>query len=441
MFGGLILLILGAELLVRSASRIAALLHVPRLLIGLTIVAFGTSAPELAVGVKAGLAGQADLAVGNVVGSNIFNVLFILGVSAIITPLAVAHRLVRLDVPVMIGVTALAWFLARDGRLGQYEGIFLVWLMAPYLLGQALLYRPVGPGNETTSFPSKQSRNGVVVVWATYGAGIILGLLLLVWGSRGFLGGAAGIARSLGVGELVIGLTLVAAGTSLPEAAASIVAALRGERDIAVGNIIGSNIFNVLCVLAVSGMVTPGGLTFSMDTLAFDLPVMMAATVICLPIFVTGAAISRLEGWCFLIYYGLYTLLLILRATGSDRLPMAADVLQYGVLPATGLLLLFSLLRAYGEIRILANTMMDDISFIGGYALRNARKTLVLMVGLTLLLIGVGMMVLPGPATLVIPLALAILGTEFLWARRLLKLFYEKAREAAQHLAGKPPSG
>ncbi len=432
---GLAILVLGAELLVRNASRLAFMLRIPPVVVGLTIVAFGTSAPELAVSIKAGLTGQAEIAVGNVMGSNIFNILFILGASALFTPLVVTQRLVRLDVPVMIVISALAWFLGRNGVIGRAESLGMLVLLAFYIIGLATFSRKKAP-------PAPEAKNDLTENQFCFKTllrmttGILLGLLLLVLGAQWFVNGAAAVARLFGISELVIGLTLVAVGTSLPELATSVVASVRGERDIAVGNVVGSNIFNILCVLAVAGLVSPTGIVLSEGALAFDFPIMLAVSLVCLPIFITGAIISRTEGFFFLFYYMLYGLLLLLRATQSPMLPLANNVMLYGVLPATGLLLLFSLGCAYLEVVAFANTMADDVSYAATYAVKNARKILVLIAGVTLLVVGVAMMVLPGPATVVIPLGLALLGTEFIWARRLLKYILDEAKSAVHRLTG-----
>ncbi len=432
---GLLLLIGGAELLVRGASRLARMMGVPSLLIGLTVVAFGTSAPELAVNIKAGLSGQSEIAVGNVLGSNIFNVLFILGISALLTPLFVASRLVRIDVPLMIVTSALAWFLARNGVIGRIESAFMLTLFVAYAGAVVAFSRK----NASTAV-EKEIRAATSPLstgtLAAPSAGILLGLGLLVLGARWLVAGASEMARQFGVSELTIGLTLVAAGTSLPEAATSLVASLRRERDIAVGNIVGSNIFNILCVLAVGGLLAPGGLVVSETSLDFDLPIMLAVALVCLPVFVSGGSVSRREGFFFLLYYVLYITLLALRATDSRFLPLATNVMLFGVFPATGLMLFFSLLRSYREIMALANAIGGNLSAAGWYAIKNARKVLVLVVGLTLILIGVAMMVLPGPATVVIPMGLAVLATEFLWARRLLNRMYAEVQKAARRLTG-----
>ncbi|MBN1556363.1 MAG: calcium/sodium antiporter [Phycisphaerae bacterium] len=328
---GLALLTLGAEWLVRGAAKLAEAVGLPSLIIGLTVVAYGTSAPEFAVSVKSALVGQADIAVGNVVGSNTFNVLFILGVSALITPLTVSSQLVRLDVPVMIGASGLVWFLAAGGTVHRSEGMLLLAMILGYtvLLIRLGFRNPPQAGIPAPSKPPSKQRLAVSILL------VIVGLVLLVLGARWLVQGATELARRLGVGELLIGLTLVAGGTSLPEAATSIVAGLRGQRDIAVGNIVGSNIFNLLAVLGAASAVSPNGVRISPAALHFDIPVMVAVAAACLPVFFTGGRVSRWEGAMFLGYYGAYLAFLLLYVSRSAALPAFSLAMVAFVLPGT----------------------------------------------------------------------------------------------------------
>ncbi len=338
---GLVLLVVGAEALVRGASRLAAAVGVSPLVVGLTVVAFGTSAPELAVSISAAVSSPAgaNIALGNVVGSNIFNVLFILGVSALVTPLVVSQQLVRRDVPLMIGASVVVWFLAADGRVGRLDGLLLVAGIIGYTT-----YAFVQGRNEGRAVVKEDAADFGRSVRASGGVGrnllwVAAGLGMLVLGSRWLVQGAVALAQSLGVSDLVIGLTVVAAGTSLPEVATSVMAGLRGERDIAVGNVVGSNLFNLLCVLGGSAAVAPGGVMVSPVAIAFDLPVMTATAVACLPIFFTGHRISRWEGGVFLGYYIAYVSYLMLTATQADFLPTFRAALLGFVVPLTVLTL------------------------------------------------------------------------------------------------------
>ncbi len=293
---GVVLLIAGAQALVRGASGLAAALGVSPLVIGLTVVAWGTSAPEVAVSVDAAVRGSGDIAVGNVVGSNIMNVLLILGLSALVAPLVVARAMSRVHVPLMIGASILLVALAVDGRVGRIDAAVLLVGFAAYTAYSMRSSR----GGEAPR-PVGKRRPALDVAF------VIAGLGLLVLGARWLVNGAVAFAQALGVSELVIGLTIVAAGTSLPEIATSVVATLKGERDIAVGNVVGSCIFNIVGVLGVSGLAAPDGIAVSGAVLRFDLPVMVAAAVVCLPVFLSGSIISRAEGALFLACYAGYT--------------------------------------------------------------------------------------------------------------------------------------
>lgn len=338
---GLALLVVGAELLVRGASRLALRFGITPLVVGLTVVAFGTSAPELAVSVQAGLAGQADIAAGNIVGSNIFNVLFILGVAALILPLAVSQQLVRLDVPLMIGVSLLFGVMALDGRIGRFDGLLLVVGIVGYTAFTIRSGRKESPHIRAESAQEFGAANGRLGRLPEQLALIAGGLALLVLGAAWLVDSAVAIARTMGVSELVIGLTIVAAGTSLPEVATSIVAALRGERDIAVGNVVGSNLFNLLGIGGVAALVTPGGLDVAPAMVRFDLPVMIAAAIACLPVFATGHMIARWEGALFVASYAAYVTFLILAATSHAALPHLSVVMLGFVLPLTTATLIF----------------------------------------------------------------------------------------------------
>lgn len=327
---GLAALLVGAELLVRGASRLAARFGISSLVIGLTVVALGTSSPEIAVSIDASLAGQGDIALGNVIGSNIFNVLVILGLSALITPLLVQQQLVRLDVPLMIGVCVLAWLFSLDDALGRVDGMVLLAIAVAYTLFLIIKGRQEMPGDDAGAEDDVKPESWVVQVLL-----IGAGLGLLVAGAGWLVESAVAIARSFGVSELVIGLTIIAAGTSLPEVATSVMAALRGERDIAVGNVVGSNLFNIMAVLGLASLIAPGGIAVREAVQEFDFPIMIAVAVACLPIFFTGNLISRWEGALFLAYYVVYVTWLLLSATGSAVTETYADALIFFAIPLT----------------------------------------------------------------------------------------------------------
>ncbi len=334
---GLFILVVGAELLVRGASRLALSFGISPLVVGLTVVAFGTSSPELAVSVQSAYSGQVDIAMGNVVGSNIFNVLFILGLSALIVPLIVNQQLVRQEVPIMIGVSLLLIVLGLDGTVSRGDGALFLVMLAAYtviLIRQSRAASRAAAQAHPTEMgampSSKWDRH-----WSVQLALIVVGLLLLVQGSNWLVDAAVTVARHLGVSELVVGLTIVAAGTSLPEVATSVMASIRGERDIAVGNIVGSNIFNILAVLGLSSVLAPRGLNVSPAVQHFDLWVMIAAALACLPVFFTGYLIARWEGAMFLGYYAAYSAYLVLAASQHDALPNVRLAMVAVVMPMT----------------------------------------------------------------------------------------------------------
>ena len=353
LIAGLVLLVAGAEVLVKGASRIAFMFGLSPLVIGLTIVAYGTSSPELMVSIQSSLAGQPDIALGNVVGSNIFNVLLILGVSALITPLVVAQQLIRLDVPILIGISCLTLMFGLDGKISRVDGtIFLIGIIlyTTFLLIQSRKeHNPEVTEEYEREYGGSTARSPQQI--AINIGFVVLGLGLLVLGSKFLVDSSIAIARSFGVSELVIGLTLVAAGTSLPELATSVVASIRGERDIAVGNVIGSNIFNILAVLGGSSLFSADGLTVSASALRFDIPVMIAVAVICLPVFITGQLIARWEGLLFLSYYVAYTAYLIMDSANYETLPIFSNILLFVVFPATILSLGVSFLPSFRKSR------------------------------------------------------------------------------------------
>jgi cation:H+ antiporter len=350
--GGIAALIAGAELLVRGASGLAARLGIPPLVIGLTVVAFGTSSPEMAVSVQSAWSGQTDIAVGNAVGSNVFNVLFILGLSALVAPLVVSEQLVRKEVPIMIGAAALLYLIALGGEISRAEGAVLfsgVIVYTVYLIVQARREAATASPDYEREFGAAARRRGAH--WAAQLVLVAAGLALLVLGSGWLVDGAVRTARLLGLSELVIGLTIVAAGTSLPEVAASIIATLKGERDIAVGNVVGSNIFNILAVLGLSALVSPAGLEVAPALIRFDLPVMIVVFIACLPIFLTDYRIARWEGAVFLAYYVCYAAYLVLAATGHAVLPAFTAAMLFFALPLTALTLVVVSIRHLRKAR------------------------------------------------------------------------------------------
>ena len=345
---GLALLIFGANTLVRGASKLALSFGISPLVVGLTIVAFGTSAPEMAVSVGAVMDGRTDIAIGNVVGSNIFNVLFILGLSALIAPLVVNIQLIRQEVPIMVGASLLLLALGLDGKLSMLDGGLLFTLLLGYTVFLVVQSRrETQAAQDEYAAEVRPAEAGawddrLVVQLALIGAG----LAALVFGSDFLVQASVNFAKALGVSDLVIGLTIVAAGTSLPEVAASIAAALKGERDMAVGNIIGSNTFNILGCLGLAGIASGStGLGVGPQVMGFDLWVMLAVALACLPVFITGREIARWEGALFLAYYAAYVAWLILAAQHNGLLGTYATVMTSFVLPLTLVTLVVMLIR------------------------------------------------------------------------------------------------
>lgn len=298
---GLVLLYFGAEWLVKGAAAAAVRLGVTPLAIGLTVVAFGTSAPELAVSTYAALKGFGDIAVTNVVGSNIFNIAFILGLAAAIRPIRVTKQLIRWDVPVMIAVSVLCIVLLLDEHLSRPEGLLLFGGITAYTIWT---FRQAKREPDLALGLAEVSKQGGASsgLWVPAGL-VVLGLVLLVLGSKLLISGALQLARSYGISEAVIGLTIISAGTSLPELATSVVAAVRQQADISIGNIVGSNIFNILGILGISSLVRP----YSAPELTFwDLAMMLGTAFLLLPLLRSGFVLSRKEGLFFLVLYGAY---------------------------------------------------------------------------------------------------------------------------------------
>ncbi len=307
----------------------------------------------MAVSVGAVLEGKTDIAIGNVVGSNVFNVLFILGLSALIVPLVVNVQLIRQEVPIMIGASLLLLLLGLDGRVSAWEGAMLVVLLAVYTVFLVLQSRretQAAQDEFAAEMPplDAQSWDARLPVQLLM---IGVGLAALVFGSQWLVEAAVTFAKAMGVSDLVIGLTIVAAGTSMPEVAASITAAVKGERDIAVGNVVGSNTFNILGCVGLSGLASgDAGLLLSQAVLNFDLWVMLAVALACLPVFLTGREIARWEGAVFLLYYAAYVGYLILAAQQHDLLGTFSTAMLSFVLPITVITLVVSVLRKPGGL-------------------------------------------------------------------------------------------
>jgi cation:H+ antiporter len=333
--------VIGAEFSVRAAVRLAASLKVRPLIIGLTVVAMGSSAPQMAVSVQAAFSSSPDISVGSVVGSNIFNVLVTLGLCALIIPLRVARQLVRVDIPLMIGASLLVFALSYNGELSAFDGAVLLLALLAYLLILARRSRKQLPTNPPINLLTSRSQQFISL------ATMVFGLVLLVMGGRLMVDAAVIIAQDLGLSERVIGLTVIAGSTSLPALSTSLIAASRGERDIAVGNVIGSNLFNLLGVLGLTALIAPTPLSISPNALDFDLPVMLAVAALCLPVFYSGYRVTRSEGLLLLALYLAYGLHIVSFTTGMPLADKLERVMNYAVLPVLTGLIVFSTVRAW----------------------------------------------------------------------------------------------
>lgn len=289
-------LYIGAGWLVKGSSEIALKANISNLVIGLTIVAFGTSAPELVVSLNASLSGQGDIAIGNIVGSNIFNIALILGISAAIHPLQAKRQLTRLDIPILIAATIAITILFWDGKLGRVEGIFFLAGIIAYTLFSLYYSRKHEKKVEEQSGELEKQPDP----WYKDVLYILGGLAILIFASNLLVDNAVSIAQELSVSEAVIGLTIVAAGTSMPELATSVVSALKKNPDIAIGNIVGSNLFNILAIAGTSSVVHP---IVSNNINFIDLLVMLGLTLLLLPLAKSGQKISRAEGWLLILIY------------------------------------------------------------------------------------------------------------------------------------------
>ena len=304
---GIGLLFGGGELFVQGAVSLALILRIPQLVIGLTVVALGTSSPELFVSVGSALSGSADLAVSNVVGSNIFNVMVVLGSSALVLPLRVESRLVRRDVPLLLAISAAVWGMASAGRVTWQAGIALLIALVINTLWE-IKTAEEEPGGMEEAEPEIDPATADLG-WTGSLVRLAIGIVLLGFGSNLLVKGASAAAAMLGVSEAVIGLTIVSAGTSMPELMTSLVAALRGRTDLAIGNVVGSNVLNQLLVLSCSALASGAhGLHVAPILIERDLPVMVLTTLACMPIFWSSGRITRAEGG---LLVGLYVFYLI----------------------------------------------------------------------------------------------------------------------------------
>ena len=314
---GLGALVVGAEVMVRGAAAVASRLGISPIVVGLTVVSIGTSMPELAVGVVAASEGSGALAVGNIAGTNVVNLLFVLGLSALILPLAIEMRTLRFELPVMAGAAILLWMLAANGVLSRIDGLILVIGAIAYTFAVIRASRREtreAAAEFSEAFPADGTRtdgrrNALDV-------GMMLGgIAIVVLGAEWLVDAAVGMAREFGVSDALIGLTIVAIGTSAPELVTTIVSTLRGERDIAVGNLLGSSIYNILLILGISCLVPAHGLELTPALVRIDIPIMVAVTLACIPIFISGRRVGRIEGGAMVVAYLAYLVFLLATQT------------------------------------------------------------------------------------------------------------------------------
>ena len=330
---GILLLFAGGEFFVAGSVALSLLLGIPQIVIGLTVVSFGTSAPEMFVSLLSTLqsgGSTESIAGSNVVGSNIFNLLVVLGASALVTPLRVQLRLIRRDVPLLIAVSMATWAMGSAGTFTWVAGLALLTVLAINLTWEVRTAREEG-GGSTDELDEDAAATLPVAIGKS-----LAGLVLLVVGSHVLVNGATAAALALGVSQTVIGLTIVSAGTGMPELVTSLVAAYKGRTDLAIGNVVGSNLMNLLLILGACALATgSNGLAVDPVLINRDFPIMVAATLGCLPIFWSDGAISRLEGLILVVLYGLYLVEQVLSNTLplGDEHPFRLGVLVV-VLPA-----------------------------------------------------------------------------------------------------------
>ncbi len=312
---GLIVITAGAEILLKGASKIAALLHIRPIVIGLTVVSIGTSLPELAVGLTAVGEGAGDIAVGNIAGTNLVNILFILGLSAAIRPLPLNLKSIRTEIYTMIIAALLLLLLSLDGRLSLWDGMVMVLSGVLYLViiirtSRNEPFHVQMEFRERYETPAQYEKKDIRV-WGWNFILLFCGIVTTIYGAHKLIEGAVEMAKYFGMSDAVIGLTVIAIGTSAPELATTLVATIRNERDVAIGNLLGSSIINIFIILGITNIFTPGGINVSSDLLWFDLPLAALVAIVCYPVFKSDQMVSRKEGIAFVGLYIAYIVFLL----------------------------------------------------------------------------------------------------------------------------------
>lgn len=347
---GLILLIAGAELFLNSVDKFGIAWRISPLIMGLTVVAFATGAPELAISLQAAAEGKPDLVLGNIIGSNISNILLILGVAGLLSPLAIKNRVIKRDIPIVLSASILLYILSMDGYLTMADGFIILAALMGY---SVFIWRQIKGDRKSNNLKEVEEAAKEILEknagWF-YTKNILLllvGLVMIVAGSRLMVDAAVTIAEVLGVSELIIGLTIVSIGTSLPEVATSMAASRKGDADTAVANVLGSNLYNILLTLGLTIVVAPGALKVSADAIYFDMPIMILVVIACLPLFWPGKELGRVEAAGFLFYYISYMGYLVMLAMQHPLKDLFEQVMIWGLIPLTIVLILYKFVRDY----------------------------------------------------------------------------------------------
>ncbi|SMO53814.1 calcium/sodium antiporter [Gracilimonas mengyeensis] len=340
---GLVLLITGAELFLNSVDKFGIAWRISPLIMGLTVVAFATGAPELAISLQAAADGQPDLVLGNIIGSNISNILLILGITGVLAPLAITNKVIKRDIPMVLAASVLMYVLAMDGWLTPLDGFIILAALVAYsmfIYFQIKSDRKKNTGEDLSNAAQEILKGSPTWFYTKYLFLLLGGLVMIVAGSRLMVDAAVTIAEVLGVSELIIGLTIVSIGTSLPEVATSLSAARKGDSDTAIANVLGSNLYNILLTLGLTIVIAPGALSVSAEAIRFDMPVMIIVVVACLPLFWPGKELGRAEATGFLLYYASYLGYLVLLAMGHAVVDTFELVMIWGIIPLTILLII-----------------------------------------------------------------------------------------------------
>ncbi|HKK24163.1 MAG TPA: calcium/sodium antiporter [Gracilimonas sp.] len=350
---GLAVLIGGAELFLRAVDKFGAAWSVSPVVMGLTVVAFATGAPELAISLQAAIDGKPDLVLGNILGSNVANILLILGIAGLVHPLKITNRIIKVDVPMVIMASTLLFILAIDGLLSPLDGGII--FMGLILYSIFMYFQIKKDRKQNKRKKSEEVKLDEPVTPQFYGKYILLllgGLVFIVLGSRWMVASAVEIAGILGISELIIGLTIVSIGTSLPEVATSVSAVRHGDSDTAVANVMGSNLYNILLTLSLTVLIAPGAIDVSQEAINLDLPIMLIVAIACLPLFWPGKELGRKEAIGFLFYYVAYMTYLVFLAMEHPFKETMEVIMVWGIFPITAFLVILKFLFDFRSKRL-----------------------------------------------------------------------------------------